>query len=282
MRRDNIIWRMKGGMTLSLGAKSRIMGIINVTPDSFSDGGKCAGLDRALTAAKRMIAEGADILDIGGESTRPNAAPVSPEEEQRRIIPAIKALASHFPQMPLSVDTYRAETALKGLEAGAHCVNDIFGLQKDPDMAPLIAETGAGLVLMHTGREREKLADVFDDERLFFTRSLNIAAEAGIKRERIILDPGFGFAKTEAENIALLSSAERLREFGLPLLAGTSRKRFLGHLSGRDIPSERDAATAATSVILRQKGFALFRVHNVALNREALNVADAVTEAEAK
>lgn len=272
-------WHIKGGGRLILGEKSLLMGIVNITPDSFSDGGACFSAAQAVLHAQAMKSEGADIVDIGGESTRPNAAPVSAAEEQRRILPVITALSAANPDLPLSVDTYRAETARAALAAGAHIVNDVFGLQKDAAIAKLIAETGAGLIIMHTGRERQKREDALADQRLFFSRSLEIAAKAGIKTEQIVLDPGFGFAKTEQENIALLRHAEELRQFGLPLLAGTSRKGFLGALSGQSEPQQRDIATASSSVILRLKGFSLFRVHNIAANRQALAVADAVCRA---
>lgn len=284
-----LIWQIKNGKELVLAEKALLMGIINATPDSFSDGGAAATAEKALRRAQAMLAAGADILDIGGQSTHPQAALIDAAEESRRLLPVIGALAAQFPDLPLSVDTYRASTAAAACRAGAHIINDIFGLQGDAAMAELVAETGAGLVLMHTGRawpgregqsaawrQRVKHKDALEDQRLFFSRSLEIAAKAGIKERQIVLDPGFGFAKTEAENLALLRHAEALQCFGLPLLAGTSRKGFLGKISGMAEPQERDAATAASSVILRLKGFALFRVHNIGLNREALAVADAV------
>lgn len=270
------IWRIKGGRRLLLAEKSLLMGIVNVTPDSFSDGGSHFFAADAVQAARIMCQESADILDIGGESSRPQAAPAPALEEQRRILPVIEALAAALPDMPLSVDTRRAATAAAALQAGAHIVNDIFGLQQDAAMAPLIAETGAGIIIMHTGRGRQKLPEILADQRLFFTRSLEIAAKAGIDKGQIVLDPGFGFAKTERENIMLLRHAEELRRFGLPLLAGTSRKGFLGALSGQSAPQQRDIATAASSAILRLQGFSLFRVHNIPVNRQALAVADAV------
>jgi len=269
-------WHIGGGRTLALGCKARLMGIINATPDSFSDGGAAFAPAAALRQAKAMLAAGADILDIGGESTRPGGEAVGESQEQQRILPIIKACAEYFPAAILSVDTYHAATAEAALKAGAHIINDVYGLRKDPAMADLAAVSGAGLVIMHTGRERQKHPDALMDQRLFLARSLEIAAKAGVKREQIVLDPGFGFAKTLDENLTLLRHAAELQQFGLPLLAGTSRKGFLGKISGEAEPAQRDGATAASSALLRMAGFAVFRVHNVALNVQALNVADAV------
>ncbi|MBB3657014.1 dihydropteroate synthase [Rhizobium sp. BK650] len=275
---DSSFWRLAHGREIELGKRSVIMAIINVTPDSFSDGGRYQTVDAAVEHALQAIADGAEILDIGGESTRPNAAPVGPMEEQSRVLPVIEALKKDT-QALISVDTYREETARLAVGAGAHIVNDVFGLQKEPAIAALSAETGAGLCIMHTGRDRQKLADIIEDQVFFLERSLAIASAAGVLRDRIVLDPGFGFAKeTPDENLELMARFEELHRFGLPLLAGTSRKRFLGTITGRE-PAERDVATAATSALLRLQGAAVFRVHNVAINRDALAVADAMLAA---
>lgn len=272
------VWTVAHGRHLSLGDRGRLMAVVNVTPDSFSDGGRHASTDEAVAHALRCVAEGADILDIGGESTRPGAAPVDAEEEQARVLPVIRRLARETEAL-ISVDTYRADTARLAIAAGAHIINDVFGLQRDPAMAQAVAESGAGVCIMHTGRDREKLPDVIDDQTAFLTRSLDIAAKAGVQRGSVVLDPGFGFAKeTLEENMALLERFHELQAFGLPLLAGTSRKRFLGALTGRDAP-ERDVATAASTVLLRLQGAAIFRVHNVAINRDALAVTDAMVAA---
>lgn len=263
------------GAAVELGPRALIMGILNVTPDSFSDGGLHASYEAAIAAARKMLAEGADIIDIGGESTRPGAAPVSALEEQRRVLPVIEALAASDGPL-ISVDTYRAETARLAVRAGAHMINDVWGLQRDPEIARVAAETGAGMAVMHTGREREKDPDVIADQFAWFETSLKIAEEAGIAPERILLDPGFGFAKDTAENVALMARIGALHRFGRPIMAGTSRKRFIGALTGREVAAERDVGTAATSVILRLSGAAILRVHDVASNRDALNVADAV------
>lgn len=275
---ESSFWRVAHGREIGLGKRSVIMAIVNVTPDSFSDGGRYSSTDAAVRHALQAVADSADIIDIGGESTRPDAASVSPAEEQARVLPVIEALRGRTGAL-ISIDTYREETARLAISAGAHIVNDVFGLQKEPAIAALSAETGAGLCIMHTGRDRQKLADIIDDQAFFLDRSLEIAASAGVLRDRIVLDPGFGFAKeTPAENLELMARFEELHRFGLPLLAGTSRKRFLGAVTGRE-PAERDAATAATSALLRLQGAAVFRVHNVAINRDALAVADAMLAA---
>lgn len=271
------MWRVGHGRSLELGAKSRIMGIVNVTPDSFSGDGLAGAADAAIAQALAMVAAGADIVDIGGESTRPGAAPVSAGEEQGRVLPVIEAIVAHSDVL-VSVDTYRAETARLAIQAGAHIVNDVWGLTREPEIATVAARKSAGLVIMHTGRGREKLADVIDDQFVFFNRSLEIASEAGIEADCLVLDPGFGFAKeTPEENLRLMARFPALLELGIPLLAGTSRKRFIGAVSGRE-PADRDAATAATSVFLRLCGADVFRVHNVAINRDALAVADAMLD----
>lgn len=270
-------WRLAHGREIELGPRGVIMAIINVTPDSFSDGGRYESVDAAVAHALQAVTEGAEIIDVGGESTRPGAAAVSPSEEQARVLPVIEALRGTSEAL-ISVDTYRAETARLAVGVGAHIINDVFGLQKDAAIAKVSADTGAGLCLMHTGREREKLPDVIADQHHFLGRSLEIAAEAGVSRERIVLDPGFGFAKDADENLELMARFSELQRFGLPLIAGTSRKRFIGTVTGHDA-AERDVATAATSALLRLQGAAVFRVHNVAINRDALVMADAMLAA---
>jgi dihydropteroate synthase len=254
------------------------MGILNVTPDSFSDGGEFSAPEQALAHAEFMAGEGAVVIDVGGESTRPGATPVSAREEQARILPVIEALAADN-KFLISVDTYRSETARLAVAAGAHIINDIHGLQREPDIARLAAETGAGLVIMHTGRDRKRLPDVITDQFLFLGRSLEIARQTGVSETQIVLDPGFGFAKRSEENLQLMARFGELHALGFPLLVGTSRKRLLTDVPGGD-KKARDAGTAATSVILRLKGAAVFRVHNIAANRDALAFADAMLERE--
>ena len=273
-------WQLAHGRSLQLGSKSVIMGILNVTPDSFSDGGKHIELDNALAAAKTMLDEGATIIDVGGESTRPGAANVDAETEAARVVPIIRALTAHFGCI-ISIDTYRASTARLAVEAGAHIVNDVWGLQKEPEIAHVAKGTGAGLVIMHTSRDRETDADVIADQFAFLTKSLEIAGRAGINASNITLDPGFGFGKSQDEDIALMARMEELQRFGYPLLVGTSRKRFIGAMTGQAEPLQRDLGTAATSVALRLAGADIFRVHNVAFNRDALAVADAILQSRA-
>lgn len=281
---EPVRWELAHGRALTLGPRGRIMAILNVTPDSFSDGGRFGSVDAVLAEAVRMVEAGAHILDIGGESTRPGAAVVDGAEERRRVIPVIEALAQRFGPAGalISIDTYRAETARLALRAGAHIVNDVWGLQREPEIAAVAAEAAAGVCIMHTGRDRALLADPIEDQRFFFSQSLDIAGRAGLSRAQIVLDPGFGFAKeTAAVNIDLMRRFGELHALGLPLLAGTSRKRFLGEVTDRPA-GERDVATAATTAILRMAGASVFRVHDVASNRDAMAVADAMIAAEQK
>ncbi|WP_077961105.1 dihydropteroate synthase [Ensifer adhaerens] len=272
-------WKLAHGRSLELGPRGVLMAIVNVTPDSFSDGGRFIDAVAAAAQGVRCLEEGALILDIGGESTRPDAAPVSAEEEQARILPVISAL-SRDTDAVISVDTYRASTARMAVEAGAHIVNDVHGLQREPDIAAVAAATGAGLCIMHTGRDRDKLPDVVADQFHFLERSLEIARAAGVERDRIVLDPGFGFAKDTDENLELMARFGELHRFELPFLVGTSRKRFVGAISGREA-ADRDVATAATTALLRVAGAAIFRVHDVANSKDALAVADAMLSARA-
>ncbi len=272
-------WSLAHGRSLVLGPRGLIMAIVNVTPDSFSDGGRFETAEAAVAQALGLAEAGAHILDIGGESTRPGAAAVDGAEERSRILPVIEALVQRFGGAGpvISVDTYRAETAEAALNAGAHIVNDVWGLTRESEIASVAARHGAGVCIMHTGRGRAVLSDAIEDQLAFFARSLEIADAAGIARGSIVLDPGFGFAKeTAAINIELMRRFGALHGLGLPLLAGTSRKRFLGDITGRTVAAERDVATAATSAILRLAGASVFRVHDVASSRDALAVADAM------
>jgi len=273
-------WRLAHGRQITLGPTGHIMAIINVTPDSFSDGGAYFDPDAAIGHALSCVREGATILDIGGESTRPGAAAVSPDIEQARVLPVVKRLA-HETQALLSVDTYHASTAAAAIQAGAHIINDVSGLTHDPSIATIVAATGAGLCVMHTGRNRRKLQDPFDDQRFFFQSALAVAREAGVQDDQITLDPGFGFEKTDEEHLVLLDRLAELLDLGYPLLVGTSRKRFLGTLTGRAV-EHRDTATAVTTALLRQAGAAIVRVHDVPDSRDALSVVDAMIAARAK
>ncbi|KRD71768.1 dihydropteroate synthase [Ensifer sp. Root278] len=277
---QKISWKLAHGRSLELGPRGVLMAIVNVTPDSFSDGGRFIDAVAAAAQGVRCLEEGALILDIGGESTRPDAATVSAEEEQARILPVISALSRDTDAL-ISVDTYRASTARLAVEAGAHIVNDVHGLQREPDIATVAADTGAGLCIMHTGRDRQKLADVIDDQFHFLERSLEIAEAAGVTSDHIVLDPGFGFAKDTDENLELMARFAELHRFELPFLVGTSRKRFVGAVSGREA-GDRDVATAATTALLRAAGASIFRVHDVANSRDALAMADAMLKARAE
>ncbi|MEM7069673.1 MAG: dihydropteroate synthase [Pseudomonadota bacterium] len=267
-------WQLADGQTLELGPKAQIMGILNVTPDSFSDGGKFDHIDHALEQAIKMVAEGAAIVDVGGESTRPGSDPISASQEQDRVLPIIEALVKEN-NCRVSVDTYRASTAGLAVEAGASIINDVWGFQKDPDIASVAAEKGAGVCAMHTGRERQRDPNVIADQIAFLSKSLERLKQAGVSDDAIVLDPGFGFAKDPHENAQLLARFQELHCLGYPLLCGTSRKRFIGHYTGRDADN-RDIGTSATSVVARMKGSAIFRVHDVAANADALAIADAV------
>lgn len=272
-------WQLAHGRYLDLGPKAVVVGILNVTPDSFSDGGLFIAPEKALEQARRMVKEGAAVIDVGGESTRPGFAPITAEEEQGRVLPVIAALAASGEAL-ISVDTYREDTARRAVAAGAHIVNDVWGLQREPGIARVAAETGAGLVIMHTGRERQKLPDVIEDQFLFLRKSLEIARAGKVADSQIVLDAGFGFAKeTAEENLDLMARFSELQALGYPLMAGTSRKRFIGSATGREA-GDRAAGTAATSVILRLKGADLFRVHDVAINVDALAVTDAMLARE--
>lgn len=273
------LWKLGHGREIEIGPRAVIMGVLNVTPDSFSDGGRYERPDAAIRRARRMAREGAAIIDIGGESSRPGFNEISAAEEQDRILPVFEALKNDG--ILLSVDTWRAETADIAVKAGAHIINDVWGFQRDKELAGVAANHSSGCLLMHTGRERDKDADVIRDQHAFLKESLKAAAAEGVERERIMLDPGFGFAKDHQENIDLLARMEELFSLGYPILTGTSRKRFIGHVTGRSA-GRRDTGTAATSVIARMKGSAVFRVHDVAKNRDALRIADAVLAAEGR
>lgn len=250
-----------------------IMGILNVTPDSFSDGGSYDTLDKALIHTARMIEEGADIIDIGGESTRPGYTQISDEEEMERVLPVIQAVKSRF-DIPISLDTYKSRVAKAGIEAGADLINDIWGLKYDAGMAEVIAQSGVACCLMHNRTQmeygnfmKELLKDLED--------SVTIGKAAGIQPDNMILDPGIGFAKTYEQNLEALNRLEELQRLGYPVLLGTSRKSVIG-LTLHVPAEERLAGTIATTVMGVQKGCAFVRVHDVKENREAVRMTEAV------
>ncbi|CEG29576.1 dihydropteroate synthase [Bacillus sp. B-jedd] len=249
-----------GQHVLDYGKKTIVMGILNVTPDSFSDGGKFNAADRAVDRAREMVGQGADIIDIGGESTRPGHEPVSLEEELERVIPIIEVLAKEV-GVPISVDTYKAEVARKALEAGAHIINDIWGAKAEPEIAKVAAEFEAPIILMHNRNNRDYgvfTRDVFAD----LYESIRIAKEAGVKDSQIILDPGIGFAKGFKENIEMMQHLDTLVALGYPVLLGTSRKTFIGKVLDLP-PEERMEGTGATVCYGIQKGCQMIRIHDV-------------------
>jgi dihydropteroate synthase len=273
---------LPGGRALSLGDRTLVMGIINVTPDSFSDGGALAGPDAAVDAGMRMVAEGADLLDVGGESTRPGADPVAEAEERRRVLPVIEKLSAEA-GVPISIDTYKAGVADAALQSGASIVNDVSGLRYDPALAKVVARHRAALVLMHTrGRSRDmyehaSYLDVVDEVLDELRESMAFATGAGTSLDRILIDPGLGFAKRPAHSYEALG---RLREFsglGRPLLVGASRKAFLTRPLGRDLPpDERDWPTAAAVAAAVLGGAHIVRVHAVAPMLQVVRVADEI------
>jgi dihydropteroate synthase len=252
-----------------------VMGILNVTPDSFSDGGQFFDPQRAIAHARRLVAEGADILDIGAESTRPyiGAMPVWPAEELRRLAPVLPAVAEFG--VPVSIDTMKADVAIKAIAVGATMVNDVWGLQRDPDMARVVAEHAVPIVIMHNREAVDPAIDIMADIEAFFSRSLDIAARAGIARENIVLDPGIGFGKTSAQSITALARLAELKSFGLPLLVGASRKRFIDTISPAP-PDRRIGGSIASHLLAVLDGAAIVRAHDVAETVQALKVAAAI------
>lgn len=250
-----------------------IMGILNVTPDSFSDGGKFQETDRALFHVEEMVAEGADIIDVGGESTRPGHTKISPEEEIERVVPIIEKIKSGF-DIPVSLDTYKSEVASAGILAGADMINDIWGLKYDDAMGSVIAKSGAACCLMHNRKEPD-YGNYINDLLSDLEETLEIAAKAGIDREKICIDPGVGFGKTYENNLQIINKLEMLHTFGLPVLLGTSRKSVIGLTL--DLPvTKRLEGTLATTVIGVMKGAAFVRVHDVKENVLAVRMAEAV------
>jgi dihydropteroate synthase len=257
-----------------------IMGVVNVTPDSFSDGGAFEDDVAAIAHARRLISEGASIVDVGGESTRPGAAPVPAEAELERVLPVVEGVAGLNLPAQISIDTMKFAVAEAAIDAGASYVNDVTAFRHDPELAALVADRGVDCCLMHmlgeprTMQEDPRYDDVVDDIKAFLEERLTAATKAGIDEERIQLDPGIGFGKTLEHNLELLRRLDELTTLGRPLVIGTSRKTFLGRLTGRDV-TERVYATAATSVIAFERGARVFRVHDVAATADALAVAAA-------
>lgn len=276
-----MLWKIRNH-TFDLSKRALLMGVLNVTPDSFSDGGRWADPGPAVEAALLLAAEGADLLDVGGESSRPGAAPVDEAEELRRVLPVIGALAERCP-LPISVDTCKPGVARAAIAHGASVVNDIGGL-RDAHMRRVVRESGAGAIAMHmqgtpaTMQRAPVYADVVAEVRAFLAESLRLCVQEGIPAENLLLDPGIGFGKTLEHNLALLRGLEVLAEAGRPVAIGVSRKSFLAALTGRAGMTERSWPTVALTSYLRSCGAALIRVHEVRANAEALRMTEAILE----
>ena len=274
-------WEITSG-TIPLG-RPLVMGILNVTPDSFSDGGELTSIDRLLRRTATMVGEGAAILDVGGESTRPGAEAVSEEEELRRVVPTVERLRNEF-EVPISVDTRKARVAKEALDAGASIVNDVSGLGFDPGMPRVVAEAAAGVVIMHMRgtpadmREYVVYDDLVAEVRSELLDGVERALGAGVHPDAIVVDPGIGFAKTPAQSFQLIQELGRLVDLGYPVLVGPSRKSFLGELLGV-APADRAGAGAVVCALAYERGARLFRVHDVRETVEALAVAEAVAAA---
>ena len=261
------------GQVLAWGRRTYVMGVINVTPDSFSGDGLGSDIPAVVALAKRMEAEGADFLDVGAESTRPGSVPISTEEELSRLLPTLEAVASHI-QIPISVDTYKAPVARRAVEFGATIINDVWGLKADPQLAEVAAETGAALIIMHnqkTRRYRDLLGDISDS----LGRSVAQALQAGVPNEQIILDPGIGFGKTAEHNLEVLGRLGELKALGYPLLVGTSRKSTIGLVLDLP-PDQRVEGTAATVALAIEKGADIVRAHEVKEMVRVCRMSDAI------
>lgn len=265
-----------GSTNLTLGDTTLIMGILNVTPDSFSDGGQYTLVERAVEHALQMMQDGADLIDIGGESTRPGHDPVSTEQELERVIPIIEALHRQAPHIPLSIDTYKAEVAKQALQAGAHIINDVWGGQADPLMVQVAATAQCPIILMHN-RDNMDYTDLVSDVRHDLQACIDQALQAGVQAEHIILDPGIGFAKTAQHNLQLMSQLDQLSSLGYPLLLGTSRKKFIRTVL--DLPANDvvEGTTATTAFGIAQ-GCQIIRVHDIKQNKRMAMMCDAMLE----
>jgi dihydropteroate synthase len=253
-----------------------VMGVLNVTPDSFSDGGQFAAPERALAQARRMIAEGADIIDIGAESTRPyGSEPISADEELKRLQPVLPEIVALG--IPVSIDSMKSAVVAWALHQGAAVANDIWGLQRDSGMAGLVAERGAPVIIMHNRDSADPAIDIMQDIADFFARSLDIAAKAGISPDKIILDPGIGFGKTPEQSMTALARLGELQSFGLPLLVGASRKRFISTVTPSE-PHQRLGGSIAAHLLAAQNGARIIRAHDVAETVQALRVTAAIRE----
>lgn len=274
------ILRMKiGSKKFVLGKRTYIMGILNVTPDSFSDGGKFDDINKAIEHARQLIADGADIIDIGGESTRPNCAPLSEEEEIKRVVPVIELLSQQF-DIPISIDTYKSKVAEMAIKSGADLINDVWGFKRDRNMAKVAAKYNVPCCLMHN-RETPVYNNLMEDIIVDLKESIKIAIDAGVKRENIILDPGIGFAKTYEENLRTMNELEKITGMGYSVLLGTSRKSMIGKTLELPV-NDRVEGTVATTVIGIMKGCDFVRVHDVLENKRAAMMTDAIKAARSE
>ena len=268
------------GCELDFGKRSYVMGVLNVTPDSFSDGGKYFQIDSAVERALQMAGEGADVIDVGGESTRPYSERVSAEEEIERVIPVIKALAAEV-SVPISIDTYKSKVAEEALKAGASIINDISALRFDPRMAPLAGEAGVPVVLMHMKGRPEHMQDaphyhdLLGEIEEFLKDAIELAVEAGVKEDLVMVDPGIGFGKTFDHNLQILRNLRRLTTLGRPILVGSSNKAFIGQVLGKDV-GERMIGTMATVAVSVWNGASMVRVHHVKEAVDTVKMVDAI------
>jgi dihydropteroate synthase len=259
------------GRRLALDAAPLLMGVVNVTPDSFSDGGMLKSAEEAVAHGERLAAEGADIVDIGGESTRPGHATIDAATELTRVLPVIAGVAART-DVPISIDSYKAEVAEAALRAGASIINDVWGCQRDPAIAGVAARFNAPLIVMHNRDTIDSAIDIFADVLRFLERSIAIATAAGVPRSQLVVDPGIGFGKTPEQNLALIRDLGRLAELGCPILLGASRKSTIGLVTGRTIPAERLAGSIAAHLYGVMRGAAIIRAHDVAPHLDAIKV----------
>ena len=260
---------------LVLGVRPLVMGIVNVTPDSFSDGGQFLDPAAAIAHGRELVAQGADILDVGGESTRPGHAPVSAQDEAARVVPVVAGLAA-LTDLPISIDTMKAKVAEAALDAGASIVNDVWGFQHDPDRARLVAERGVPAIIMHNRLTDDPAIDIMEEVLAFLSRSIDLALAAGVRKEQIIVDPGFGFGKTHEQSLSLVHDLGRLGSLGFPILLGVSRKRAIGHVTDRAEPRARISGSIAAAVIGAMHGGQIIRVHDVAPHVDAMKIFAAI------
>jgi dihydropteroate synthase len=277
-------WRVRGGVVPL--ARPVVVGIVNVTPDSFSNGGSFFSTADAVAHARRLVAEGADVLDVGGESTRPQGATaVTDDEERRRVVPVIRAVKEACPTIPISIDTVKSTVAAAALDAGASVVNDVSGLRIDPDMARVCAGAGAGVIVMHSRGDVHDMStyvhanygpDVTGDVLAELARQADLALAAGVDPESIVIDPGIGFSKRSAQSLTVLSELPRVAALGYPVLVGISRKRFIGEITRVTVPADRTNGSIGAAVAALARGARLFRVHDVRASRDALDAAWAI------